>query len=365
MEQKPSTAMTPRERVLAMLDFKSVDKPALECDVNSVALYEHGEKIRELFKTLPGDFGPITDNPFYEKPGADVFDRDGRMWLPREGEDFDERGDFLRDFIDDWGVEWRYRIFGIQGHPKQNAIKTWQEAERYKFPDIIPDPIFSAIKADVEKQQAAGYFVKRGWVNYMERTYSLYNFEDVLMDIATRDAGLLRFTERFHEHNVALTKRWLDAGVDAVQLADDFGTQSSLLISRESFRDIYLPYYKELCSIIHAAGKKAFYHVCGYVEPLLEDFAEIGFDTIWPQVNVYDLPSLAKQCRSLGIAIAIHPDRSDLMTNGKPSEIEREIDRYYEIFRPDLGGSWFYLEIDNGFPFENIEAMVNAVKKYR
>ena len=362
--ESSSFPMTSRERVVNMLDFKGVDKPALECDVNSVAIYEHGEKIRDLFKGCVGDFGEINDNPYHDEPGSDVFDRDGRMWLPRPGE-YDRNGDFLRIFEDDWGVQWRYRIFGVQGIPLKSPLDDWAQAEQYAFPAVIPDHQFTAIKNQIEDQKNKGFYVKRGWVNYMERTYSLRNFEDVLADIALLDDDLLRFTERYHQHNVALVNRWIEAGADAIQLADDFGTQSSLLISPERFRQIYMPYYKELASIIHRAGKHAFYHVCGYVEPLLEDFAEIGFDTIWPQLDVYQLEGFARKCRSLHLAVAIHPERSELMTNGRPDDIRREMERYYNIFRPDLGGSWLYLEIDNGFPYENIVAMVESVREMR
>jgi hypothetical protein len=36
-----------------------------------------------------------------------------------------------------------------------------------------------------------------------------------------------------------------------------------------------------------------------------------------------------------------------------------------EIFRMDEGGSWFFIEADNGFPFANIEALVNTIKEIR
>lgn len=356
--------LTPRERVERMLAFKSVDVPALECDVNSVGIYEHGEKVRELFKTLTGDFGPTNECPYDTVPGPETYDPDGRAWLPRK-EEFDEKGEFHRYFRDDWGVEWEYRIFGVQGHPYSRPLDDWAAAASYKFPDVMNDEQLALLKADVEAKKNAGYFTKRGWVNIMERTYSLRRFEDVLMDIALLDDDFMRFTERFCEHDKKLVRRWLETGCDAIQFADDFGTQTSLLISPESFRTVYKPCYKQLVKIVHDAGKHAFFHCCGYCEPLLEDFAEIGFDTLWPQVSCHELPRFAKKCRELGIAVAIHPDRSELMTNGTPDDIKRAIDDYYRIFRPEDGGAWFYLEIDNGFPFQNLAAEVEAVKSYR
>lgn len=154
-------------------------------------------------------------------------------------------------------------------------------------------------------------------------------------------------------------------GYDAVQFGDDFGTQAGMLVSPELFRTFFKPRYAELIKPIKAAGKKVLFHSCGYVLPILEDLKEIGVDGIWPQLNVYNLEEFAPYCRSLGLAVAIHPERSNLLTRGTPEDVRRQMHRYAEIFRPWDGGSWFYLEIDNGFPYENIEAMVEVIRELR
>ena len=74
-----------------MLAFQPVDIPALECDINPVGFYEHGEKARELLKTCVGDFNPISESTFDA-----MSDDDGRAWLPR-AEDFTE-GEFDKEF---------------------------------------------------------------------------------------------------------------------------------------------------------------------------------------------------------------------------------------------------------------------------
>ena len=348
-----------------MLAFEPVDVPALECDLIPVGLYEHGEKARALLKTCEGDFNPVSDGVFLEKPGDDVYCPDGRAWLPRAGEDFDAAGEFDRRFTDAWSVGWRYRIFGVQGHPYLQPVTDWAEAvERLAFPPLT-ERQFASVRDDVAAKHAQGFYAKVGWVNYFERSYSLRNYEDVLMDVAMMDEDFLRFTRRMHAYNIGLVQRLLEAGADAIQFADDFGMQSSLLISRDAFRAIYLPLYKELVAMVHRAGRHAFFHCCGFVEPLLEDFAEIGFDTLWPQLNAYDLPRFAATCRDLRLAVCIHPDRSHLMTSGSPEDVKRAIAGYVEAFRPHEGGSWLYFEFDNGFPYANVVAAVEAFRELR
>ena len=353
--------LTARDRVRQMLAFRPVDIPALECDLIPVGLYEHGEKARALMNTCVGDFNPISDGAFIDKPNEqDSYCPDGRAWLPRE-EDF-VNGEFDRHFTDAWGVGWRFRIFGVQGHPCFHPVTDW--ADNITFP-LLTERHFESVRNEVTDKHAQDFFAKVGWVNYFERSYSLRNYEDVLMDIAMMDDDFLRFTQRMHAYNVQLVVRLLETGADAIQFADDFGTQSSLLISRDAFRAIYLPLYKELVDMVHRAGRHAFFHCCGHIAPLLEDFAEIGFDTLWPQLSAHDLPSFAKKCRDLRLAVCIHPDRSHLMTNGTPEQVTREIERYVELFRPHEGGSWLYFEFDNGFPYANVVAAIEAYRTLR
>lgn len=88
----------------------------------------------------------------------------------------------------------------------------------------------------------------------------------------------------------------------------------------------------------YASGWTVLFHTCGRIRPLFEDLAEPGVDAIGPQLNLYDLDELAAFSRAHRIALAPHPDR---------------------------GGSWFYVEIDAGFPFENVEALSTSIAQVR
>lgn len=125
------------------------------------------------------------------------------------------------------------------------------------------------------------------------------------------------------------------------------------------------PRLAKLMEPIKSAGKKVLFHSCGLVGDILGDLKEIGADSIWPQLPLYDMRELAARCREIGLAVAIHIDRAFTMTHGSPEDVKKAVETAFEVFRPDLGGSWFYIEVDNGFPFENIEALVKSVAKYR
>jgi hypothetical protein len=107
------------------------------------------------------------------------------------------------------------------------------------------------------------------------------------------------------------------------------------------------------------------FHSCGMILPILDDLREIGVNAIWPQLPLYDMANFAARCKGLGIAVAIHTDRANTMTYGTPGQVRALVEREYETFRMWEGGSWFYVEADNGFPYENIEALVNTIAQWR
>ena len=91
----------------------------------------------------------------------------------------------------------------------------------------------------------------------------------------------------------------------------------------------------------------------------------MGVTSIWPQLPAYNMVELAAYCRDLGLAVEIHTDRANTMTYGKPEDVRELVKREFDTFKMDQGGSWFYVEADNGFPFENLVALVETIGEFR
>ena len=82
-------------------------------------------------------------------------------------------------------------------------------------------------------------------------------------------------------------------------------------------------------------------------------------------MNAYGEGELARFCRQAGIAIALHPDRGDLMIRSRPADVRSAVLKLAEEFSVSDGGAWFYIEIDSGFPFENSEALIETIGRLR
>ena len=340
--------MTHRERVISAYNFRPPDKVPVQYSYAPVGYYEHGEKLNDLFARYEGDFEPFARRPI-PVPGPDCFDADGRYCEIRR---------------DAWGTVWKHRIFGVWGFEIEYPLRDYSHLEQYSFPAHSPyvtDPAAFAKELEAVRRHQQSYFCCRGAMGLFEKLISLRPFEDVLCDMAEEDENFLALLDRLTEYARQQVGALVRLGMDAVSFGDDYGSQNGLIFSRDMFRKYFMPRYRALMKPIHEAGIKVHFHSCGKVGTLLEDFREMGVDSIWPQLPAYDMQWLADRCRDLGLAVAIHTDRANTMTHGTPEQVRTLVRREYEIFRPDRGGSWFYVEVDNGFPFANIKALVEEI----
>jgi hypothetical protein len=342
--------MLPRDRVLAALAFSKPDGVPVEYHPSPAGAHEHGERLRELWRQYPGDFGDSAEFPL-ARPDPSCVDAEGRYC------------EFRRD---EWGVVWKHVIFGVAGHPHERPLDDWANLPRLSPPQL-PDSAGPAFDCERERARAhqRTYFLKSGWISIFEVMHALRRFEDVLMDIESDAEEANRLADTIAEHQARTIEYLLRRGVDAIQFGDDFGTQTAPILSPKTWQRFFKPRYRRLMEPIHRAGARVFFHTCGQSHWFLDDLAELGVHAIWPQLTVYGHAELARRCRSLRLAIALHPDRGDLMVRGAPADVRRAVAGLAETFAVADGGAWFYIEIDSGFPFENVRALIESVGRLR
>ena len=344
--------MTSRERVHAAFEFRSPDAVPVEFLYTPVGFYEHGERLNDLYEAHEGDFEPFTRKPV-------------PILTP---EQFNEKGQYHEKKRDEWGTLWEYRIFGIAGIECEYPLDDFAKLDGYRFPPlpsyVNDEQAFSKFKAEVEAHQK-NYFYRYFNFSLFERLIALRPFEDVLCDLLLDDEDMIRLLDMLTEHIEKQTAALIRAGVDSIHFGDDFGTQEDLIFSLDLFRRHFKPRYERIMKPIRDAGIKISFHSCGMVEKLFPDLCELGVNAIWPQLPLYDMERLRDELREMKMALAIHTDRGGVMTYGTPDDVRALVKKEFEIFRPDRGGSWFYIEADNGMPFENLKALCEQVWQYR
>lgn len=336
--------MTGRERVHAAMRYKSVDRAPLQYYYAPVGYYEHGEKLNDLYATLPGDFEPFRRMPL-PGPAAD---------------EVDENGKYHAFHTDEWGVVWEKRIFGITGIPYRHPLAEEEALKTYTPP--VPAP---ADKEKIRRHQEDGFYALMGGGGIYERMLALCGDENVLCGIALEEETTVQIADMVMEYSRKLVEEAVACHADGVVLGDDYGTERGLIMHPDMWRSFLKPRLAYILAPAREAGLDIHFHSCGMIRDILPDLRELGVTSIWPQLPAYNMEELASICRDLELAVAIHTDRANTMTSGTPQQVRDLIQREYDTFRMADGGSWFYVEADNGFPYENIEAMIETIAQWR
>ena len=342
--------MNSRERVCAAMRYRPVDRAPVQYYYCPVGYYEHGDKLNKLYASLPGDFSPHINVPVPVIPP----------------EHFDENGDYHAFIRDGWGTLTEYRIFGIAGIPCEYPLADIEKLDEYKFP---APPVCSGEWFEARKKAIADhkkdYYALEGGGSLFERLKALRSDEDVLCDIALNTDEINRLADMITDFDIECVKCAIAAGADGIAFGDDYGSEREMLLAPDMWRKFFLPRLKKILRPAAEADLDVLFHSCGNITPILGDLREAGANAVWPQIPAYNMEWLAKRCREFGLAVAIHTDRANTMTFGSPQEVRDLVKREFETFRVMDGGAWFYIEADNGFPYENLEALVTTIAEYR
>ncbi len=149
----------------------------------------------------------------------------------------------------------------------------------------------------------------------------------------------------------------------------DFGTQIGTFCSRDTFDEVWLPYYKKITGWIHQHTTwKTFKHSCGAVAEFIPNFIEAGFDILNPvQCSAAGMdPRKLKEQYGDGIVFwggAI--DTQHCLPFGSPDEVRQQTLDRCEIFSKN--GGFVFNSIHNiqaRTPIENIVAYFEAVQEF-
>jgi len=155
--------------------------------------------------------------------------------------------------------------------------------------------------------------------------------------------------------------------VDVLAEGDDFGTQTSQLISYQLFKEVIKPRQKILISTMKKLAPQAniFFHSCGNIRPFLPDFIDMGIDII----NPVPITAAGMEPRQLkkdfGKDVVFWGggiDTQGTLPKGTPDQVRDEVKRNLDIFAP--GGGFVFNTIHNiqaDVPAENLLAMYETV----
>jgi uroporphyrinogen decarboxylase len=166
--------------------------------------------------------------------------------------------------------------------------------------------------------------------------------EQALADLAVNPAVAEAALERIYYLHAAVIGRTLEAArglIDFIYVAEDLGTQNTLLMSPGSFRRFLKPWMRKMIDLSHSFGAKVMHHDDGAIRPLLPELIDIGIDVLNPiqwRCAGMDREGLA---RDFGKCLVFHGgvDNQQTLPFGTPGDVKREVAENIRIFRSGKG----------------------------
>jgi Uroporphyrinogen decarboxylase (URO-D) len=196
--------------------------------------------------------------------------------------------------------------------------------------------------------------------------------EEWYISLKTRRDYIYKIFERQTEINLANLQKIHAVVGERPTLAylsgTDFGAQNGPFVSPLIYRDLFLPFHKQVNDWVHQnTSWKAFIHSCGSVWAMIEDFIAAGFDILNPvQTSAADMDPLQLK-RKFGDQIIFWGggvDTQRTLPFGTVEDVRREVRERIRAF--GLGGGFVFNTVHNIqalVPVEDLLAMYDTVRQ--
>ena len=269
-------------------------------------------------------------------------------------------------------------IFGVErkgvgfGHginiPLQDA--SLDDVNSYAWPD--PDWMdVSHLREEIDRWNGEYAIMGGEWSPFWHEVIDLLGMEDMYI-LMYEDPDLVHAVfEKVVDFYYAVNQRiFTEAGdlMDIFFIGNDFGSQTSALISPDMFRTFIQPHLKRLIDQAHGFGLKVQMHSCGSVMELIPCLLEAGLDALHalqPDCQNMDAQDLKN---NFGDRLVLNGgiDSHHTLICGTPASVREETRRVLSIMTP--GGGYIagasHDTILEETPVENVLAMFDAVKEF-
>lgn len=275
--------------------------------------------------------------------------------------------DIGRNFIGEnqrlsqWGFEWD-RLDGSMGQPKEAVLKEWSELDAYHPPNGKDMFRFDRIHQLIDQYGTDKYYMASFELSGFTIMSFLRGFDQLMMDLVLYPDEVDRLADRVFQYEYDVISSMKDQPYDCIAFYDDWGTQDNLLISPAMWRSVFRPRYQWLFDRAHEMGLDVYFHSCGYIQDILDDFIDMGVDLMnISQPNLYDIEALGQQYGGRVCFVCPVSYQTTSIT-GTPQDIYRDVKAFVDHLRVKDSGLIGYIEEygSMGMSEENYQACVQA-----
>jgi uroporphyrinogen decarboxylase len=237
----------------------------------------------------------------------------------------------------------------------------WDKKDLFRLPEQA-NRAFSRIRKDFGEQ----VFIFGAFLyGLFENSWQPMGFERFAVAVRREKEFVRRIIKFYEDHFCMMLEAWADAGLPGAIYTDDMAYRSGPMLNPRMMRELYSDAFHRITETAHSLGMKIVVHSCGNVIPLLEWFAECGFD------GVHALEPTAGV--TLAAAKELVGDRLCLVGNIDITHILVDADReeVFEAVRTSIeaaghGGGYIVAPTNShqSMSLDRIRWMLEAVEQY-
>jgi uroporphyrinogen decarboxylase len=273
-------------------------------------------------------------------------------------------------WLNEYGMRMRQGDIYVEvlNYPLAHA-ETKADIEAYQFPDPAAPGRFRDAERLIRQYKDNYLIFGDIEVTVFSLAHQLVGMEKLLVDMMMETEYVVPLFQACAEYQTQIGLCLIEKGVDAIWFGDDFGTQMSLIIPPETFREQLKPHYKQMIDRFLEVKPDIIpiLHCDGAVADLLDDIREIGFEVFNPvQPGVPGhLPADMKENFGDKFSFWGAIDQQDLLPNGTEEQLEQDIIEKISI----LGKNGGYMIapahiIQNDVSPERVRLFIDLCKKH-
>lgn len=263
----------------------------------------------------------------------------------------------------EWGIMRQYNG-EVVSHPLHGPIGSLEDALNYVAPDPTEDFRFDYLRELVRRfkgKRFIGFHLHDGF-NY---SYYLTSMQDMMCNLIEEPELVHRLVELSVEHNLKLAEKALDIGADFILSGDDYGSKTSLLVSKHHFDEFFLPGLKKICDYVTGRGAYMLKHCCGNINPLIGDMVDFGIRGMHPLDENSGINQIEVKKKFPKLTVMGAVDCDEPLTDYTPEQMEEYVKGILKTHAP--GGRYICAtsnSVHSSAKPENFVAMQRAIHKY-
>lgn len=252
-------------------------------------------------------------------------------------------------YQDMWGVTFKYTgdHWAIVGSPLADA-ECEEDIQAVHYPNPKNPDFFAGLEEKAKYlYENTDYIIGADGMKcgLLQTALQMRGYEDFMCDLMADEEFAEALLDKLLEIQKEMWTEFLSKVgkyVQLVYLTDDYGTQTSLLISPDIFRKFIKPRNKALIDHIKSlADVQVMFHCDGSILPILDDMIEMGIDILNPvQTSTESMKDTKMLKERFGDRLSFHGaiDVQQLLPKASLTEIAEEVEKCVETLWSNKGG---------------------------